>query len=176
MAVDLTDLVEYLRAATGKQDAATPTDDQLLMDLRNAFWDARLDLGFKRGPLGGYREEDGEIFTVQDGEPDLDRSLQQLVVVWAAINRVVHEIKDMQTLFRAKAGPTEYETQRSAQSLVGVLRHLTDRRKELVDDLGANGVIADTIVDSVLNSDIGLMMGASSWASGSALSIEGGRF
>jgi hypothetical protein len=122
MAVDLSELVPSLKrevGTPGTEESTFPAanEDSWVGYLSDAFWSARLD-----GMLAGYTESDGLV------DPDLDRDLQQLIVLYAGIAIVRNELLRMQTTFRAKSGPVEYEVQQAASVLKGLLDDMTARK------------------------------------------------
>lgn len=143
MATDLSDLIPYLLdelAPPGQgADAFPDADDQTwLRYLQSAFWSARLD-----GLLKGYTEEDGMA------SPDLPRDFQQIVVLYAAISVVSNQMLATQTAFRAKAGPVEYEEERSATLLRALLDELIRRRNLILERLGDLGQVESYYIDAV---------------------------
>lgn len=130
MAVDLGDLIEDLRAEInppGVDLYPTATDDDWINRLRNAFWEARIG-----GAFIGYRESDGLIAPVS-GIDELPREQQQLIILYAGLNVVLADFRNTQSAFKAKAGPVEYETQRSATLLKGVLDLLKTKLASALD-------------------------------------------
>lgn len=146
MAVDLFDLVEPLRRATsppGSNAFPDSTDEEFAGYLEDAFWELRmLDM------LTDYTASDG-LVTPITGTVDLPRELQQLLILWASITIVTNELKNAETSFRAKAGPAEFETGRSAQVLRDVLAELQRRRLVVEGHLFALGAVTDAYIDSV---------------------------
>lgn len=141
MAVDLADLVEFVKAEVnvpGVDTFTDATDDNWVTRLQNAFWHARL-----RGAFVGYEETDG-IITPISGTEDLSRTEQQLIILVAALNVVRSSLRNANTVFRAKAGPVEFETQQSANTLKTLLDQL---EREFRDALEAakEGTDANTV-------------------------------
>jgi hypothetical protein len=160
MAVDLGDLVETLRREVSQPGAEETTfpdanDDTFFGHLQDAFWEARLD-----GMLEGFVEADGLVSPTNPSADDLTRDLQQLVVLYAGIRIFRNQLVALNTTFRAKAGPVEYETQKSAQVLVAHLKELQNRRNlvlERLSDIGAvNGYYIDAIYERENAIDWGL--------------------
>lgn len=140
MAVDLADLVPALRRAINtpaeEVDRAlgtvlftTQTDSVLEGYLADAFWEGKL-----QGFYAGY-DEDSNIITPESGSTDLSRDWQQLIVIYAALNIIEVEFMNLQTLFRASAGPVEYEVQYSAQLLREILQRQQRRLGNLIHTL-----------------------------------------
>lgn len=133
MAVDLNTLIPYLRAEANLADDER-TSAQLLLSLRNAFWQARLD---GVAGLAGYSENNGVISNNTSGGPDLSRELQQVVVLFAGISELTNFLRNVNTVFRTKAGETEFETQQSAQVLREIITLAKERRKTVMQRLTA---------------------------------------
>lgn len=172
MAVDLGDLVDPLKrevAAPGDFATVFPntTDDDLIGSLSDGFWVARLD-----GLLAGYTESEGSV-TPTSGTTDLSRELQQLVVFYAGYQIVKNVLRGIQTKFRAKAGPVEYETAQSATQLTDILKELKYRRDMLLVRLSELGQIPSFYVDAYLARSESIALGETSWA-GSNRSITQG--
>lgn len=135
--LDLTDLVTPLQAALnapGENLYPTVSPTQWVSYLADGFWTAYND-----GLLAGYAELDGEIFPVS-GSVVMPKDQQQLVLMYTAINIIRLRLLSMQTTFKAKAGPVEYEVQQSAQVMKGLLEEFTDRRKYILQRLSDSGV------------------------------------
>jgi len=138
MAVELRDFVESLKREIeppGTELFAGVTEAQWVGYLADAFWEARLD-----GFLVGYATDEGasgdvSIVPVQSGAPDLDRRWVALVVLYAGVKVLRNRILNMNTTFRAKAGPVEFEQQNSATMLAEMLRQLKATKDRIVDDL-----------------------------------------
>lgn len=154
---DLNDLVELLKAETNVPGAdllVDATDADYVLRLQNAFWEAFLD----RVITNTY-DESFEIVT-----PDLPRDLQQLVIIYAAFNIACNNFMNVQTRFRAHAGPVEYETERSASLLKGLLDKLYARKTALIAALLAESNYTDACVfDNVLARDAAFMAGTASY-------------
>lgn len=182
MAVDLATLVPMLKSEMNPPGAdlyPTATDDQWLLTLIGGFWDARLhglmlnyeenaaarggDVSFDMGivtPLGvelGYDQPSG--WSTNDLSPDM----QQLVVLWSAWKATLSEFKQLSTTFRAKAGPTEYEEQRSALVLKEVLTALKERIKFILDNISGHGRTSVSVFDAVIERSYSQAMGDTWW-------------
>lgn len=148
MAIDLSDLVPSLKrevSTPGTEETTFPdvADDNWLGYLSDAFWTARLD-----GLLAGYTELDGMV------NPDMDRDLQQLVVLYAGMNILRNQLRSLNTTFRAKAGPVEYETQQAASVLKGLLDDMTARKRLILARLSdLNGATDTFYIDSLAERD-----------------------
>lgn len=130
MSVDLSDLIPNLKVQVnppGQDLFSTTTNNEWVMRMENAFWNARLD-----GLFGAYKAADGEVVPLDPNAPDIGRDGLQLVILYAAMDIVVTEMRNLQSSFKAKAGPVEYEQQRSAVLLKGVLDTLNARIKAII--------------------------------------------
>jgi hypothetical protein len=165
MAVDMTDLVPSLTAAVNPPGAdlfPNATEDDWLELLRNGFWSAKL-----RGAFPGYRETDG--FIVEDTATpvrDMPRVEQQLIVLSAALSVVRSALRNTSTLFRAKAGPVEFETQQSATTMRELLVQLSDEFKAALVDAklllqGTSTTVA--YYDAVYSREAGYAQGSTEW-------------
>ena len=154
MAVDLADYVDSLKREVipvGSNLFGDLGDDIWVGHLSDAFWEARLD-GFMQGYVA---DEDG-VITPESGSTDLDRRFVALIVLYAGIRVLRNRILNMNTGFRAKAGPVEFEQQNSATMLAEMLKQLRstkDRILEELDDFDATGVLyLDAFSTRVLDS------------------------
>lgn len=148
MAVDLTDLIEDLQSEVnppGSNFFPAATDDDWLSNLRNAFWQARLE-----GMLPGYEEADGSVTPIHSSSNDLGRDLQQLIIVYAGIRIVRNTLRGLNTVFRAQAGSVQYETQQSAQVLKGLLDVLMEEKKLILTRLSDVGQVPTAYIDAVM--------------------------
>jgi hypothetical protein len=134
MALDVNDLVENLEREVNPPGTllfpnATVTEYE--GHLRDSFWEL-----VQRGYISGFTEDDG-IITEDVATPvnDLGRDYQQLLVVTAGLRILRLLMISINTQFRAKAGPVEFETQKSAQTLKGALDYLHDRFAQIVSGL-----------------------------------------
>ena len=140
MAVDLGDLIESLKREVTAPGALAPgSDDDYLGHLQDAFWHARL-----RGAFAGYEEADA-IVTPINGTTDLPREQQQLIVLTAGLRIVRAALRNANTMFRAQAGPVEFETQQSAQTLKELLVQLEREFRLALEDALAGGASAGTV-------------------------------
>lgn len=150
MSVDLQDLVPSLKREAnppGTDLYPAVTDDQWLGYLTDAFWEARLN-----GMLAGFTE-DGGLVTPLSGTVDMTRDLQQLVVLFAGYRIVLTSFQNINSLYRAKAGPVEYEVQKSAQTLKGLLDAFKARLDFLLTNLSTlagqtNASMFDAVIES----------------------------
>lgn len=163
MAVDLGELIESLRrevSQPGAENTTFPnaTDDAFFGYLQDAFWEARLD-----GVITGYTETDGLVESLPSGGTDLGRELQQLIVIYAGMRIIRNQLLSMSTTFRAKGGPVEYETQRSAQVLKAAYDDLVARRNYILAVLADIGAVDTYYIDAVMERDNNLGYGDNYW-------------
>lgn len=147
MAVDLFDLVETLKREVnppGYNLFPAATDDTWAGYLEDAFWNARL-----AGMLSDYTAADGQVVPLS-GTTDITRDLQSLIVLFAAISIVTAELRRINTAFKAKAGPVEFEVENSATVLKEVLAELKSRRNFVLARLSDVGVTTDAYIDAVI--------------------------
>lgn len=125
---ELAALVEaYKREATvpGTFDATFPstTDEDIVGALADAFAEAQLD-----GFFGSM------VLDVELGEvtPDLSVAGAALVVIYAGMRLTRQQLRTLNTRTAYKAGPVEYETERSAGALTEELKQLKTRRDQIL--------------------------------------------
>lgn len=162
MAIDLSDLIPAVEAEAsppGTNLFPDAIDDEWLLRLENAFWEAKL-FGFAQ--LDNYTESDGIVQPVT-GTTDLPREEQQLVVLFAAVNVVRMSMSNTGTAFHAKAGPVEFSTQNSATLLNSVLAGLQKKIDFLYATLSDLGRVTDSVFDGVAARDFALGFGDVSW-------------
>lgn len=134
---DLSDLIsdlEFNVNAPGEDAYANVSEEEWISRLRDGFWNAWND-----GFLQDYIEIDGTV-TPRSGSTPIPREQQQIVILYTSIAIVFQQMLKMNTLFRAKAGPVEYETQQSAQLLRALYDDLAQRRVHLLERLAETGV------------------------------------
>lgn len=139
MAVDITELIEPLQrelSPPGTNLYPNATDDEWIGQLQDAFWEARL-----QGLLVGYTldPDDDTSIIPQSGTTDLGREWQQLIVLFAGYRVTLTAFQNINSSFRAKAGPVEFEQQKSATTLKGLLDALKERMKAILDALPVEG-------------------------------------
>jgi hypothetical protein len=149
VATDLSELIPSLKrevSTPGNEETTFPDadDDSWLGYLSDAFWSARLD-----GMLAGYTAADGIV------TPDIDGELQQLVILYAGMAIIRVELLRMQTKFRSKAGPVEYEVEQAATVLKGILDDMTARKALVLQRLSDVGAATDTYyIDALTQMDL----------------------
>lgn len=159
MAVDLSDFLEAVKTeVTAPEAVAAGNDAYWLSAMSNAFWEARLE-----GHFVGYSETEGIIDTVPAGGADLPREQIQLLLLYTAYKSVFNRLVNLKTKFRGKAGPTEIETERSAQVLTAALRILAGKMEKLKDDLTNTAGTAVYLFDAVQARQESLEYGDGDW-------------
>jgi hypothetical protein len=131
---DLEELVPDLLVelnTPGSDAYPTVSTTQWVGYLRNGFWSAYLD-----GLLQDYTESEG-VVSPRSGSTPIPRDFQQLIIMYTAYSTIQNKLLSLQTTFRAKAGPVEYETGQSAQVLKALLDGISQRRLAILDRIGA---------------------------------------
>lgn len=140
--VDLEDLIPDLVVELNTPGAdiyATVSTEEWVTRLRNAFWEAHLN-----GFMDGWTESDGVVSKLNDPTADaMTRDQQQLIILHAGMTIVRAELRSLNTLESYKAGPVEYEIQKSSQVLRALLQDMTDRINYLLQRLADTGVARD---------------------------------
>lgn len=164
MAVELADLIDSLRREisplSGTNPYSTVTDATLEGMLADAFWEGRLN-----GMFDGYTLDldAGTIVPLTDGTDDMDRVDQQAIVLWAGYRTVLNDMRNVQSVFRAKAGPVEYEVQQSASVLAEVLKAIKERIDRLIFMMSESDASSALVFDSVIASTFSIDYGESWW-------------
>lgn len=149
MAVDLSD-EQYIASLQreviplGSTLFSSVGEDQWLGYLTDAFWEARLD-----GFLAGYVADEDGIVTNESGGADLDRRYIALIVLYAGIRVLRNRILNMNTGFRAKAGPVEFEQQNSATMLAEMLKQLRATKERIIEELDTSEETAVLYLDAL---------------------------
>lgn len=134
MAVDLSEFVPSLRREVtppGNDLFQGVNDDVFTGYLADAFWEARLD---------GFGSQwtcdiDGIVTPIEAGGDEFPRPLTGLVILYAGIKILRNRILNINTAFRAQAGPVNYEVENSANLLTEMLKQLAARRAELLEEV-----------------------------------------
>lgn len=186
MAVDLANLVEPLQIevqAPGGNAYADATEDDYIGALINAFWEIRLygflsDYEEDAASRGGPAEFSIGIVTPLKVDPtyddpfgysidqDMPRELQQLIVLWAAWKIALNNMATINSVFRAKAGPVEYETQQAASVLTAVLDQLKTRILYLIENLPTGTRAGTAVFDAVIERTYSQAVGDVWWVRG----------
>ena len=147
MAVDLSDLIESLEREInppGTDNFPDATEAQLLGNLSDSFWEAKL-YGF----FDDYSESDGLVFPIS-GSTDLGREWQQLIVLFAGTRILRMKLMVTNTNFRAVAGPVEFEQSNSANLLKEILVQLQEKINIAYAQLGSLGNAADYYINGLV--------------------------
>lgn len=162
MSVDLSEVgaLDALRRAVNPpgQTVVTIGDDEALGRLQDGFWDARLD-----GLLSNFTVDDEGVITPLRGTTDIDREEVQIVVFYAAYNALYSRLMNLNTQFRAQAGPVTYEVQQSANMLRDVAAMLKERKALILSRLAGFGATNTYYIDSVIERTDSLLMGLTDW-------------
>lgn len=163
MAIDLNDLIPDLKAAMSPVGAAETTfedvsDDEWASRLKNAFWSAYND-----GLLDGYTCNEDAIVSPVSGTTEFGRDRQQIVILYCAINEAENGLRQINTRFKAKAGPVEFETEQSATLLKTIMDSLLSRRTVILDRLAQEEGVSTIYIDSVLQRDVALRNSYIDW-------------
>lgn len=165
MAVDLGDLVESLMREVnplGGDAFTNATEDMYLGYLQDAFWEARLD-GIT--VLSAWDEADGSVTPITVGGADITRDLQQLLVFIAGVRIIRNQLINLNTSFRAKAGPVEYETEQSGNLLIALLKDLQGQRNIILTRLSDVGAVPSYYFDALVEREFSLGLGLSDYPS-----------
>jgi hypothetical protein len=179
VAVNLDTLIDSLKRevnAPGADLFPDATDDSWLGALTDAFWEVRL-YGFLSGfeensaarggpasfgegvitPTGVVDETYDDPFGFSTTQ-DLGRDLQQLIVLWAGWKIVLSRLGSLQTTFRVKAGPVEYETGSAATVLKSVLDYLKSGIDFVLANMGTSTqtVVFDAMVERSYSEAVGM--------------------
>lgn len=160
MAVDLSDLVEFVRVEAnppGVDLFPDANDEEWLTRLRNAFWTARME-----GFFPTFTEADGLVVPVS-GTTDMDRELQQVVVFLAGYTAVMNTLRNTRASFRAKAGPAEFETTQAATVLTTQSNVLRDQLRRLLDRLSDQGATSVEVIDALVARTESIGAGTTIW-------------
>lgn len=170
MAVDLSDFVDDLKAEVnppGSNFFPDATDDQWFQQLRDSFWEAYLD-----GFIQNWTEADG-LVTPKTGTTDISRDFIQLIVFYAGFRVLRASIRNTQSLFRAKAGPVEFEVQQSATMMRDLLAELQQKRALLLSRLSDLGVLPVAYIDAVQSRTTSVVQGDIWWTNGTSWETNG---
>lgn len=161
MAIDLGDLIESLEreiSPPGSNLYPDANEEILLGHLQDAFWEARL-----HGMLAGFTEADGQVSNLTTDGDELGRDLQQLIVLYAGFRITLSQFQNLNTGFRAKAGPVEFETGKSAAQLKGVLDAIKERIGLVLRNLSTYGGTTTAVFDSVVERTYSQGVGETWW-------------
>lgn len=122
------ELIEPLKraiAGPGQFDTAYPDadDDTLFAYITDAYGEARLDGFFSNGSVD---------WVTGDFDPVISQAEAALLVIYASMNILGTQIRNLGTKNTYKAGPVEYSTEYSAGVLQSILAEMSDRKKQLL--------------------------------------------
>lgn len=161
-AVYLTDLIPSLEAALSvpgtTSQYSSATEDEWVGKLKNAFWLATLDQ-----VISGYTCDDDGVIAEVDGDGTLSGEMQYLIVLYACMDVVRNKLLQLKTVFRAKAGPVEYETQQSAQVLKALLDQYMTQRDRILETLAAANHLSTFYIDAVRSRDYAIRADVIDW-------------
>lgn len=163
MPVDLNELIPDLKAAMSPVGDAETTfeavsDDEWTSRLKNAFWSAYND-----GLLDGYTCNTDGVVSPVSGTVEFGRDLQQIVILYCAINEAENGLRQINTRFKAKAGPVEYETEQSATLLKTIMDSLLARRTVILERMAQEDGAPTIYIDAVLQRDYAIRTGLIDW-------------
>ncbi len=160
MAVSLETLVPYFDAEVNPPGVTlypnTSSGSKLFM-LSNAFWELRLS-----SLLSNYEEAEF-VITPISGTTDIGRAEQQLIILFAAYSVALRAFQNVNSSFKAVAGPVEYEVQKSATTLKAVLDALKERLKGVVEVVNNSAAGTDTCVFDGVIARSASIAGGQSW-------------
>ncbi len=150
MSVDISEFVDSLRReVTPICEATDVSDGELLNHLLDAFWDAKLDGFF----VNYVADQNGIVSGTSTNTPPFPRELVALCVAYAGARIVRLRISNTDALFRAKAGPVEFETRQSANVLRELLVQLQWRKEQLMEALErTDTIVLDALTTRTLSS------------------------
>jgi len=151
MSIDLADLVDNLKREVnppGQTIFTDATDSDYEGYLEDSFWELSL-----RGYITGFDAVE-TVVSPEDGSTDADdqlsRGYQQLVIINAAMAIVRVQMINIDTTFRAHAGPVEFETGKSASALRAALDAFQNRFDEILEYLPSENESSPTFYNDVL--------------------------
>lgn len=159
-ALDLSDLVELVEAQVnypGSDFYPDATEDDWVLRLRNAFWQAVL-----AGLIVGYSESDG-VVQPTTGDTPLPQELQQIIICFVEFQALRSKLLELKTAFRVQAGPTKYEVEQSAQVLKALLDDNVRRTNIWLERLSDLGYANSYVIDGVIARNNGVLYGDTWW-------------
>lgn len=161
MAVDLGDFIDDVKSqvsAPGSNLFPDSTDDDWLLQLRNAFNEAIL-----YGIITKYTEVDGSVEPRTVGDPDISRDLIQAVIYLASLQVLRTRLSGIQNVFRAAAGTVSYETQQDQEGLINLIKEGEDKLKIWLIRLSDIGVTKSYYFNLNAERDFSYSSGDISW-------------
>lgn len=116
------------RAVAVPGQFATAFPNTLDPDLLGSLGD-----GFGRVQLIGFLPDTTIDAALTIVSPDLTPGASMLVVLFAAEQMLTMRMLDLNARATYQAGPTKYETEKSASMLTAVIKGLQEQRKEIID-------------------------------------------
>lgn len=165
MSVDLADLTDSLKrevSPPGTDLYPDATDEEWEGHLRDAFWQGKMFGAFANFEENAAENSGGDssfgegIVTPVGAELGYDTSddmvpeLRQLVVLYAGYRVTLTSFQNVKAGFRTKAGPVEYEVQKSATLLKGVLDAIKEKIDTALAMLSDNYSINYTVLDATI--------------------------
>jgi len=146
----LTSLVDALRRAINPPgEELFPNANDLVLQgyLADAFGVARMNGVIPQKWVNNA----GTIENPDDAADVFPVDLATIIVIYAKIQILRSRIMNIQSKFKAKAGPVEYETQNAVTHLRELLRTFEDELEEIKDALKDNKTICSKYIDVGLN-------------------------
>lgn len=166
--VDLSDYVDVLKGQVnppGTDLFPDAQEDDWVIRLVGAFWNARIQGITSLDPW--TCDEEGIVTPQSTGGVDIPRDLIQLVVVWAAFKAVENQLRDLNSVLSVKAGPIEFEQQKSAQTMAGLLQSLKDEKVLILRRLSDVGTVPTYVFDRITALDASIVSGlGGNWITG----------
>lgn len=161
-AIELSDLVPNLVAQVsppGRPLYTGVAEADWIPYLLNGFYQAKLE-----GVLGEWQADEDGAVTAKSGDRTMPRELQHIVVIYAGIDIVRNELRQLKSVFKAKAGPVQYETQQHATVLRAILDSLLDQKQLVLERLVDQGIGGMAfVIDSVIARDRSINRGLTAW-------------
>jgi hypothetical protein len=165
MGIPVTSLVPSLRRATsppGVDLHPDATDAMFSGYVEDALWMAVL-----KGAISGYAidvvADPHQIVPVSPNSGDLPGELGQLIVEFAALNVISGDLMNLQTTFKATAGPVSIDVQRSATVLVQVLKNIQSQLALSLEQIGKFGFVNVAVFDAIVERTYSVARNESWW-------------
>lgn len=129
MSVDLSDYVDTLRREISLPTGAlfSSTDDYLVGCMADGFWEAVIDQ-----LITGYTCDEDGIVTATTAGQEFPREQVAVVVLYAGLKILRHQLLATRTRTTAKAGPVEYTTETGSNVITAMLKQLDAVRSRLL--------------------------------------------
>jgi hypothetical protein len=159
--VDLYDLVPDLvlsLQSPGGSEYANVSEEEWVGRLKNSFWN-----GFNDELFASYTIIDDEVVP-RSGTTPMPRELQQLIILYVSIETMARQLSTLQTMFRAQAGPVEYEVQQSATLAKALYDSLLADRARVLENLRRTLYATNTyVIDTYQARQSAIRYGDSFW-------------